>query len=119
VYKQKHYKHFGDKFKDMKYQSSDAYIMDFINFFDENDKLLLAINKWNLIDYVAKENTKASISYTNQYSDPMIRNNAEYYVAFKGTQIFNICYLWLMNNKDKTPQELFDMIKYFNQLHYQ
>lgn len=65
------------------------------------------------------EMTKNDISYATQYNDAIIIDNAVYYVTFRGTQMFNICYVWIMNNKDKILQELFDMIKYFDKLHYQ
>ena len=47
AYRQAHQKAFQNKYIDISYFTSDEAILDFIQFFDKNTALLLALQKWN------------------------------------------------------------------------
>ena len=116
AYKKAHHDAFHLKFEDEYYVFSDQYILDNIRFFDDNSKLLLAIYKWDLITFVAKKQTSMVIDYTTHYHDPIIQKNSHYFMCFSNVSIFYTCQLWVINGKQETPEELFDMIKYFIKL---
>lgn len=118
VYRKAHHKTFQDKFKDINYLFSDAYIKDMIHFFDINSQLLLVIYKWNLIDMIAKYNTDMCLEYAKKYDNEFIRKNADYFVCYTGVLIFNMCTLWVFHKKDMTPDELFKMLQYFQALQH-
>ena len=116
IYRNAHHEIFNDKFKDLTYQYSDNYIKDMIDFFDKNSQLLNVLFKWNLIDIIAKYNTNLVLSYAKNYDDEIIRNNSFYFTCFTSVTIFNICLLWITKEKKESKEELFNLIKYFQNL---
>ena len=116
VYKKAHHDAFHDKFEDEYYVLSDQYILDNIRFFDDNSKLLLAVYKWDLIAYTAKEPTAMVLDYASQYNDEISKKYPFYYTCFFHSHIFNICQLWVINGKKETKEELYHIIKHFNKL---
>ena len=120
IYRNAHHEIFDDKFKDLSYQYSDDYIKDMIDFFDKNSQLLNVLFKWNLIDIIAKYNTNLVLSYTKNYDDDEnIKNNSFYFICFTSVTIFNICILWITKEKKESKEELFNLIKYFQNLSQQ
>lgn len=113
IYRKAHAEVFHDKFKDIDYLYSDNFIRDMILFFDKNSDLLFIIFKWNLINMIARYNTEMSLEYIRQYDDDIIRKYADYFVCYLGGHIFQLCTLWLLNDKNITADELFHVIKYF------
>lgn len=113
VYREAHYQVFQDKFKDEHYQSSDQYLWDMLTFFEDNSDLLTALNKWHLIDAIAKYNTEICLEYTKQYSDDIIKNNAMYYTLYTGVVAFNMASLWIFTGKKESKEDYFQLLKYF------
>lgn len=116
IYRKAHKEAFQDKFKSLDYLRSDEYIKDMITFFDKNTSLLQVLDKWNLIDIIARYNTEISENYISEYVDPVIKKYADYFNCYTGVMIFNICILWIKKNKDISSKSLFNIIKYFKDL---
>lgn len=116
IYKKAHHAAFRDKFKDLSYIYSDDFIKDMIRFFDDNADLLFILYKWNIIDIIARYNTEMCLLFAERYEDEIIRKNAEYFVCYTSTALFNICTLWILNNKEISSDELFFQIKYYQDL---
>lgn len=87
-----------------------------IHFFDDNADLLFILYKWNIIDIIARYNTEMCLLFAERYEDEIIRKNAEYFVCYTSTALFNICTLWILNNKEISSDELFFQIKYYQDL---
>lgn len=116
TYEKAHYDAFHKKFEDEYYVLTNQFILDNIKFFDDNDKLLLAIYKWDLIAYIAKEPTAMVLDYASNYKDSITRNYPFYYTCFFHSHIFNICKLWIINGKKESKEELYHIIKHFENI---
>ena len=51
--------------------------------------------------------------------DEIIKNNSFYFTCFTSVTIFNICILWITKEKKESKEELFNLIKYFQNLSQQ
>lgn len=111
AYRQAHQKAFQNKYIDISYFTSDEAILDFIQFFGKNTALLLALQKWNLLPYIAKYNTHCILNSLEQSNNPFIHQYKEYFMIYHTIPYFQICYYWILSDKKETPQELFQMIK--------
>ena len=112
-YYQMHYLCFHHNYKDVDYIYSDQHLKDFINFFDINSDLLLALMKWNLLPYIAKYNTEIVIDDLKQCNDEYIREHSYYYMIYYCSKFFYLGVAWLGNGKQESKDELFEMIKRF------
>ena len=111
TYRKAHKKIFKNYYKHLEYVYSDQHIKDMIHFFDENSALLLALIKWNLIEFIAKYNTELVLKYTQNYHDDYIKNHAFYFICYYHSSLFNLCTCWINNGKKENPQALFFIIK--------
>lgn len=84
-----------------------------ITFFDDNSDLLLILFKWNLFEIIAKYNTQLVLNYVKEYDNPIIRAHPYYYICFESSAIFDMCILWISNDKNMSKEELFDLIQHF------
>ena len=116
AYRFYHNKHFGNKYKNLSYLYSDEFIWDNIHFAMECKEILIAMQKWNLTSYIATYDTSRVQKYINQYDDKVIKYYNQYYNYYTGIRYFNLCSFWVMNGQKESPQEMFDMFKYFNGL---
>lgn len=116
IYRKAHNQVFQDKFKDLAYLCSDCFIRDMIAFFDANSDLLTVLHKWNLLDVIAKYNTEMSLTYVQQCEDETIKRRYDYFVCYSSSSLFNICSLWVLNQKNISAKELFDTIQYFRHI---
>lgn len=114
VYREAHKEAFGTKFNKLDYFKSQTFIKDLIRFFDKNTLLLLALMKWNLLDYIAQYNTKLTNEYIKQCDDQIIKDNAEYFTVFLWGKYFNLCTLWILKGKQESYEDIYQIILYFN-----
>lgn len=122
VYQNAHQKAFEDKLQDIQYLLSNEYIWDMISFFDNNSELLLAVYKWDLLDFIPKEKTEKVIQHTQQFQDSIIQKHPFYFMCYSHIRYFTIGIAWLLKGKKESPQELFEIIQHFNhieQTHHQ
>lgn len=116
AYRQAHQEAFSLKYHDLDYINSHQFIKDIIRFFDENTELLLALMKWDLLSYVAKYNTDITNNCAKNYGDAVIRENTEYFTLFYWSRYFNICRYWIMEGKRETPEEIYQVIIYLENM---
>ena len=105
-----HKSFFDGKYTSMNYLFSHAYIWDNIQFFDQNSDLLLALYKWNLLDYITKERTRSTLKQIEQIDVEIIKQNPSYFMVFFGSPIFHLCLQWIIQGKQETTQALFQMM---------
>ena len=110
VYREAHKEAFGTKFNELEYFKSQTFIKDLIHFFDKNTLLLLALMKWNLLDYVAQYNTKLTYEYIEKSDNQIIKENAEYFTVFLWGKYFNLCTLWILKGKQESCEEIYKII---------
>lgn len=111
AYRQEHYIAFKHKYQQLDYFFDDAFINDNITFFDKNTKLLLALYKWNLINYVCMYNTKLTYLAVEKINHSFANNYPDYFITYIWTPVFNVCLQWILKNKPESPNELFILIK--------
>lgn len=116
TYQNAHQDAFEDKLEDIQYLLSHDYIRDMISFFNNNSELLLAVYKWDLLDFIPKEKTEKVIQHTQQFQDPVIQKHPFYFMCYSHIRYFTICIAWLLNGKKESPQELFEIILHFNHI---
>lgn len=114
VYREAHNKAFGEKLSKIDYYKSHEFIYDLIYFFDKNTLLLLALMRWNLLDYVSKYNTQLTNECVKNCQDKLIKANAEYFTVFLWGKYFNLCTLWILRGKQESIDDIYKMILYFN-----
>lgn len=107
---------FENKSKDINYLFSEQYIIDMIDFFDQNSDLLLAIYKWNLLDFIPKQKTKDDVLRASKFDDPVISKHSLYFTCFSSIRYFTIGIAWIISGKQESSEQLFKIIKYFNDL---
>lgn len=115
TYREAHKNAFKDHLSQLSYFKSNDFIHDIINFFDENSELLLALMKWNLLNYIAQYNTRMTNEYIKECEDEYIQANTDYFTVFVWGRYFNLCTLWILKGKKESPEEIYQMIQYFNQ----
>ncbi len=105
---------FGEKFSDESYAYGREFVYDYIDYFDKYGKLLLAISKWDLLDFINISASKAvNPAMKSYYSDPYIQNYIEYYQYFTIASIYFTCLAWLKKGKKETKEELYDICLHF------
>ncbi len=109
---------YQDNYSNLDYLFSDNYILDTIKLFDINTELILALNKWNLLSFITRPEVKESIDYIKNYKNDLISQYPDYFMVYS-SRVFNVCLMWLYNNKKETPDQLYSIIKGIQQIEQQ
>lgn len=111
-----HAKAFSNRKWTVKYLKSDEFIMNMIHFFDDDTRFILLILKWNLLSYVTIYNTKEDLKSAKKMDDDFLKEHSNYVVMYLYGKYFNVCRIWVLENKKESIEELFKIIKYIDKL---
>lgn len=102
------------KINDESYFESTEFILTMIDIWNEYDKLFLALDKWNILEYFMKNNINNIIELIKeQFKDIYISKYKEYFIVCTYGNIANVCLTWLKKGKLESKEELEIIIKRF------
>ncbi len=107
------------KMNDINYFYSDEFVKTMIDSFDKWSDLYLSLKKWDVLDYLTKDNVNLiSQIIKDKSDDPFIQAYPEYFISYIYEPLTSICLNWVLNNKHETKEELFEIIKHFQNLNH-
>lgn len=99
---------------DESYFKSMHFIEGMINTWDRYGELFLALDRWNVLEYLTKDNVEVIISLINEkFTDEYIMKYPEYFIASRFASIGNLCMIWLKKGRHESKEELVEIIRHF------
>ncbi len=103
-----------DQMTDESYFESDHFIDMLIETYDRYGELFVALDKWNVLEYLTKDNISVIVTTINErFHDSFIRKYSDYFIASTYGSIGNMCMLWLKKGKQENRDELKRIIRSF------
>ncbi len=106
---------FGSKKWDLDYLYSNDFITDVVDFFDKNTPLLLALQKWELIQFVANKKAKILNQKMLESMTYKSSNYSSYILTFLMGRYFIVCSQWIKNGKIETKEDLITLLFHLQQ----
>lgn len=99
---------------DLQYLYSRNFIEDVVEYFDKNSQLMLALQKWELIQFVANKKAKTLNSEIQLSMQNKSQNYAAYVLTYLMGRYFIVCTEWVKNGKTESKEEMITLLSYLN-----
>ena len=97
-----------------KYLYSRSFIEDVVEYFDKNSQFMLALQKWELIQFVANKKAKTLNSEIQLSMQNKSQNYAAYVLTYLMGRYFIVCTEWVKNGKTESKEEMITLLSYLN-----
>lgn len=99
---------------DSDYFSSFEYVHYVVELYDLHDSFFIALEKWNILDYLSKDNQEIIKKlFKEKTKNEYIQKYSQYYYLSFFSSIHSICMEWIHSGKKETKKELEDIIMEF------
>ncbi len=104
---------FGERTIDERYLYSDEYLWDNIIMYDQYSDLLLASEKWDILDLIIHMPIWEMSTIFENSKDETVKENYLYYALFMVYPYFYVLMNWAKRGKKESKEELFVTLKHF------
>lgn len=104
---------FDNKTNEEQYYYSDEYLRDCINMYDKFTGLLLALEKWDVLDLITRTPLSRMNGLFENSNDDIIKNHYTYYVLFMTYPYYYVLMSWIKKGKKESKEQMFEICKHF------
>lgn len=108
-----YFKIFGERNISENYYYSDDYLRDCINMYDKYTGLLIALEKWDVLDLIIRAPLSEMSELFGSSEDKLVKEHYFYYSLFMIYPYYYVLMSWIKKGKKESREEMFEICKHF------